>query len=217
MSSHEDQPLLRGGAGLAEARAVLILLHAHDSDAEEILGLSAQLAHDGLAYLAPQADDGRWFPYSFLVQPTQNADGVDSALTVLASLVTEADLYGVPPDRVVLLGFAEGGCLAAEFALRYPRRYGGICVLSGGLMGPPGTDWVCQQSLSQTPVFIGCSDVDPHIPRSRIEETREVLVRFGADVTMKLYHDLGHAISAAEIAEVNRLLISVLNGTPAPR
>ena len=210
MASHKDQILLRQGPPLAEARGVLILLHGQDSDAESAMGLSSQLSHEGLAYLVPQADAGNWFPYSFLVPQQQNEAGIASATTVIASLVTEADLYGVPPERVILFGFSQGACIALEFALRYPRRYGAIIALSGGLMGPPGTNWICQQSMDGTPIFLGCSDVDPHAPRSRVEESRDVLTGVGAEVTIKLYRGMGHTISDEEIGEVNKIISQVL-------
>ena len=217
MGAHEDQPLLRQGPELRDARALMILLHGRGSTAGDIMSLAPQFHHEGLAFAAPQADGNSWFPYSFLVPIQQNEPGISSAMKVVASLVTEADLLGIPPSRVMLFGFSQGACLALEFAARHPGRYGGIYGLSGGLIGPPGTSWESEASLSGTPVFIGCSDVDPHIPRSRVEESGEVLTRLGAHVAVKLYAGMGHTIGSAEIDHVNGMIRAVLatDGAPA--
>ena len=211
MGAHEDQPLLQEGPELRDATGLLILLHGRGSTARDIMTLSHQFRHEGLAFAAPQADGKSWFPYSFLVSVKQNEPGIPSAMRVIRSLVTEADLLGVPRDKVMVLGFSQGACLALEFAARNPAPYGGIFALSGGLIGPPGTTWESERSLEDTPVFIGCSDVDPHIPRSRIEESGEALSLLGARVTLKLYPGMGHTISGAEIEQVNKLISEVMS------
>jgi predicted esterase len=210
MASHEDQPLLRSGPELADAGALLILLHGRGSSAADILTLEPHLRRDGLALAAPQAEGQSWFPYSFLVPVEQNKPGVPSAMTVINSLVQEAELLGVPRERVMILGFSQGACLALEFAVRHPARYGGFYGLSGGLMGPPGTTWQSDGSLAGTPVFLGSSDVDSSIPRSRVEETAEVFTRLGASVTLTLYPGMAHTITAAEIRQVNAMVAEAM-------
>lgn len=210
MGAHEDQPLLTDGPELRDARGLLILLHGRGSSARDIMTLAPQFNHEGLAFAAPQADEQSWFPYSFLVPVQQNSPGIPSAMTVIRSLVMEAELLGVPRERVMILGFSQGACLALEFAARNPARYGAIFGLSGGLIGPPGTTWESEVSLDGTPVFIGCSDIDPHIPRNRVEESRDVLQSLGAEVTLALYRGMGHTISGAEIDQVNTMIADVL-------
>ncbi|MEE8441463.1 MAG: dienelactone hydrolase family protein [Spirochaetia bacterium] len=212
MGAHEDQPLLQQGPELRDAGGLLILLHGRGSAARDIMALALQFEHEGLAFAAPQADGKSWFPYSFLVPVQQNEPGIPSAMTVIKSLVTEADLLGVPQSKMMILGFGQGACLALEFAARNPSRYGGIFALSGGLIGPPGTTWESEGSLSGTPVFIGCGDVNPHIPRSRVEGSGEVLARLGAEVTLKLYPGMGHTISGAELEQVNAMIAKVMAG-----
>jgi predicted esterase len=217
MGAHEDQPLLQEGPELCDAAGLLILLHGEGSTATDIMTLAPQFKHEGLAFAAPQADGKSWFPYSFLVPVQQNQPGIQSAMTIIRSLVTEADLLGVPRGKVMILGFSQGACLALEFAARNPAGYGGIFALSGGLIGPPGTTWESKESLAGTPVFIGCSDVDPHINRSRVEESGEVLTRLGAVVTLKLYSGMGHTISGEELEHVNTMIERALGGTATPR
>lgn len=210
METHQGQRLLRQGPEPGNARALLILLHGRGSAASEIMGVGPHFPHDGLALAAPQAEGNSWFPYSFLAPLEQNEPGITSAMDVIAGLITEADLSGLPPSRVMILGFSQGACLALEFAARHPGRYGGIYSLSGGLIGPPGTRWENLAGLSGTPVFIGCSDADPHIPRSRVEESGRVLSRLGGDVTVRLYAGTGHTISDFEIVHVNAMIARVM-------
>ena len=210
MSSHEGQPLLRDGPELALADAVMIMLHGREGAAGDMKTIASQFRQTNLAFLFPQADGGSWYPYSFLVPQQQNRAGVESAMTVLSSLVLEAELERIPPERVLLFGFDQGACLALEFAVRHPKRYGGVIALSGGLFGPPGTTWEGEALLAGTPVFIGCSDVDPQIPRSRVEESADALRRLGAEVTMHLYSGMGHTISGEEIEAGNALIARAL-------
>ena len=211
MASHEGQPLLHTGPELPQAAAVMILLHGRGAGASDILALAPHFPYPSLAFVAPQAEQSSWYPYSFLVPLQQNRSGVDSAMRVISSLVLESELQGIPKERVFLLGFSQGGCLALEFAAQHPARYGGVFGLSGGLFGPPGTAWEYEGSLDGTPVFIGCSDVDPHIPRSRVQETADALQRLGGDVTLSIYPGMGHTVSDAEIGAINAIIARSLD------
>jgi len=210
MSLHEGQPLIQSGTDLTLASAAMIMVHGRGAGAADIMGLASQFPYANLAFLAPEAESASWYPYSFLVPVQQNEPGVSSAMTVINSLVMESELHGVPREKVFLLGFSQGACLVLEYAARNPARYGGVFGLSGGLIGPPGTTWESEESLSGTPVFIGCSDVDPHIPRSRVEESAEALRRLGADVDMQIYPGMGHVVSGAELDAINAALARVL-------
>src|SRR6266545_8432516 len=157
---HARQPVLRYGPPLAKARCVAIFIHGRGASADDILGLAPELGTSDVAYLAPQAAGHTWYPYSFLSPIPQNEPGITSALGVIARLVDSIDLGS---ERVVILGFSQGACLTLEFAARNPRRYAAVVALSGGLIGPPGTPRDYSGSMANTPVFIGCSDIDPHI------------------------------------------------------
>ena len=127
-------------------------------------------------------------------------------LHVLERLVTEVIDRGITSRRIVLLGFSQGACLTAEFAIRHPRRYGGVMVLSGGLIGPPGTAWSERGGLASTPVFFGCSNIDPHIPEARVRDSAEVFRRMGADVTARIYPGMGHLVNEDELGFARDLL-----------
>ena len=201
--------LLAAGAPLARARAAAVLVHGRGASAEDILSLGAEFDQDDIAYLAPQAENHAWYPYSFLAPLAQNEPHLSRALATLGATIERLAKEGFVPERVALIGFSQGGCLALEYAARNAKRYGAIAGLSAGLIGPPGTPRDYTGAFAATPVFLGCSDVDPHIPLARVHETRDVLGRMGANVTERIYPGMGHTINADEIAEVGKLLAGI--------
>ncbi|HET6567884.1 MAG TPA: alpha/beta fold hydrolase [Rhodothermales bacterium] len=203
---HQDQPVLTAGAPLKRARAAVLLLHGRGASAEDILGLADEFTFSDVAYLAPQASGYSWYPHSFLAPLSQNEPALSSALQAVADVFGRIEEAGVPPERIVLLGFSQGACLALEYAARNPRRFGGVVGLSGGLIGPEGTPRDYAGDLQETPVFLGCSDVDPHIPVSRVHETGRVLEGMNAVVTERIYPGMGHTVNSDEVAFVADLV-----------
>ncbi|MES1245155.1 MAG: dienelactone hydrolase family protein [Acidobacteriota bacterium] len=198
--------VLAAGTPLGQAKAAMILVHGRGAPAEDILDLGRELDRPDLAYLAPQAPEHAWYPYSFLAPLEANEPGLSNGLALLGHLVERLEGAGIPPERTVLLGFSQGACLSLEFAARNAKRYGGVIGLSGGLIGPPGTSRDYPGSLAETPVFLGCSDRDPHIPLARVKETSEVLERMGARVTERIYPAMGHTVNEDELKYVRDLL-----------
>jgi predicted esterase len=184
----------------------MILVHGRGASAEDILTLADEFQLDDVAYVAPQAAGYTWYPYSFLAPIAQNEPGISSAFAVLSRLIGALQDNGVEPEHIALLGFSQGACLTLEYAARHARRYAGVFGLSGGLIGPPGTARSYAGSCDGTPVFLGCSDVDPHIPLARVRESADVFRRLGADVDERIYRAMGHAINADEIAAISALL-----------
>jgi phospholipase/carboxylesterase len=205
----------RAGAPISAARAAVILVHGRGADAEGMLGLAEAFGTQDVAYVAPQAPSSSWYPYSFMAPISQNEPHLSNALDTLASVVDELDRQGMPRERIVLLGFSQGACLALEFAARNARRYGGVIGLSGGLIGPEATPRNYSGSLAGTPVFLGCSDVDSHIPLSRVHESTEILSKLGGDVVEKIYQGMGHTIVQDEIEHVQKILREI--GSPTKR
>lgn len=206
---HRDQPVLLGGAPLAEAAGALVLVHGRGGSAQDMLGLARELDRPGFAWFVPEAAGRQWYPYSFLEKLERNQSHLSSALALLKRVLGRVEAAQVPFERVVLLGFSQGACLALEFAARNARRYGAIVGLSGGLIGPEGAPRDYPGSFDGTPAFLGCSDVDPHVPKRRVDETAAVLERMGATVTKRIYPGLGHTINQDEIAFVCGLLDAV--------
>jgi phospholipase/carboxylesterase len=203
---HQGQPIVAAGRPLSEATAAMVMLHGRGATAASILELARELAAPELAYVAPQAAEYTWYPYSFLAPVHLNEPGLSSALARIGEVLALLAEAGIPPERTILLGFSQGACLTVEFAARNARRYGGIAGLSGGLIGPPGTPRDDEGSLAGTPVFLGCSDRDPHIPRERVDETAEVLRGLGAEVTERIYPAMGHAVNQDELDSVRRMV-----------
>ena len=209
MSSHDPhagQPVLHAGPPIAEARIVAIMLHGRGASAEDILGLAGEFSPRDVAYLAPQAANRTWYPNSFLASIPQNEPGLSSALRMIEHLVETLQQQQIPSSRIALMGFSQGACLALEFSARHAQRYAVIAGFSGGVIGPPGTPRDYPGTFDGTPVFLGCSDIDPHIPLDRVNESGDVFARMGARVDKRIYPGMAHTIIAAEIDAVDTLL-----------
>ena len=203
---HGRQPVLRHVPDARQARLAMILVHGRGGSADNLMALAHELRLDDVLYVAPQAAGHTWYPHSFLAPMEQNEPGLTSGLNRIASLIDGLRQAGLSPDRVGLLGFSQGACLALEYAARYARRYAAVIGLSGGVIGPRGTPRDYQGSLDGTPVFLGCSDIDPHIPVERVQETADVFTRLGASVDARIYPGMGHIVNEDEVDAVKQLL-----------
>jgi predicted esterase len=211
MQPHFGNPVVYAGAPLETAPAAMILVHGRNAAPANILDLFTRLNRPQLAAVAPAAAGGSWYPYSFMAPREENEPGITSALFVLESLVAGLIEHGLPSHKIMLLGFSQGACLSSEFSIRHPRKYGGVMALSGGLIGAPGTTWDdLHGALLGVPVFLGCSDVDSHIPAARVLESEEVFRRMGATVTRRFYPGMGHTVNDDEIAFVQATIDDVL-------
>ena len=206
MTVHANQPILARGPAPLTARLTTVVVHGRGGSAEDMLSLADALDIGDVAYLAPQASDRTWYPKTFLAPMDENEPHLSSALETLASVVRDLDAGGVPAGRVALMGFSQGGCLALEFAARHARRYAAVIGLSAGLIGPPGTPRRYAGSLAGTPVFIGCSDVDAHIPLDRVHESAAALRALGAVVDERIYPGMGHTVNDDELEAVRAML-----------
>lgn len=211
MLPHKSQSIVTAGAPLGESDAAVIMVHGRNAGPQNILDLVTRLDRPSWTYLAPAAANRTWYPFSFMAPIEQNEPWLSSALEVLKQMVADVNARGIPTDRLVILGFSQGACLTAEFAVRNPDRYGGIIVFSGGLVGPPGTTWRGEGRFDRTPVFLGCSDIDPHVPKSRVDESAAVFVRMGAEVTERIYPRMGHLVNDDEIAFARGVLDRIHN------
>ena len=197
---------MTAGEELESARAAITMLHGRGAAAVNILELADELDMPGFAFLAPQAANNAWYPYRFLEPLERNEPWLSSALQVVGEVMAEVNEAGIPAERMMLLGFSQGACLALEFAARNAKRYGGVAGLSGGLIGPDGIPRLYPGSFAGTPVFLGCSDVDFHIPKERVHHTAEVLAGMGADVTERLYPNMDHTINLDEMKFVREMM-----------
>jgi predicted esterase len=192
-----------------QAAAAVILLHGRGASAEDILSLAQHFYRDDVAYIAPDAAGHTWYPLPFTAPVEQNEPYLGSALRLVHAIVHSLEGQGVPAERIMLLGFSQGACLALEYSARQPRRYGGVVGLSGGLIGVNVMQNNYAGDFAGTPVLLGCSDVDPHIPVQRISETSAILRALGAGVDMRIYPDFGHSVNEDEVSRVKEMLDAV--------
>lgn len=218
---HENQPVRTYGAALADAKGAVVLVHGRGATAESMLPLAKAWEAPGIVFFMPQAAGNTWYPYGFMSPTEQNEPYLSSALVVLDRLVENLLGAGIPLEKIFLGGFSQGACLATEWAARsagrtlpsqeanQPRRFAGIAGLSGGLIGPDGTPRNYPGSLTGTPVFLGCSDVDFHIPKERVLETAQVFEQLGAQVTTRLYPGMDHTINEEELTFVRQMILQM--------
>jgi phospholipase/carboxylesterase len=203
---HASQPIFTIGDQPKHATAAMVLVHGRGASAADILSLAAEIYQPGVAYLAPEATGSTWYPYRFNQPRHVNEPWLSSALALLEKTTNQLEQAGLPPEKILLVGFSQGACLALEFAARSGKRFGGAAGLSGGLIGSDEELQGYSASLESMPVFLGCSAVDPHIPKERVELTAEILRELGASVTMRLYPGMGHMVNQDELEAVKKLL-----------
>ena len=209
MSPHAEALVEWAGRPLGDGTAAMVLVHGRGASAHSILELSGPLAHPDFTYAAPGAVGHSWYPYSFMSPIESNEPHLGSALEVIGRLVATIEEAGTPKERIIIGGFSQGACLSSEFAVRNPARYGGLLVFSGGLIGPRGTTWPEHGALDGTPVFVGCSDVDAHIPVDRVEETARILGERGAAVDLRIYPGMGHLVNGDELTAARSIVEAV--------
>jgi predicted esterase len=202
---HRGQPILRHGPPPGAARLAIVAVHGRGAAASDILSVARELALEDVAFVAPDAAGHTWYPYSFLAPMSDNEPYLSSALALLERVVEDLRRE-IPAQRIGLLGFSQGACLSVEFAARHARRYAAVVGFSGGVIGPSGTPRDYKGAMDGTPVFLGCSDMDPHIPLDRVHETADVFRRLGASVDERIYPRMGHLVNFDEIEAVRALL-----------
>lgn len=206
---HQKNSPATKGTARDEADAAMILIHGRGATAESILMLTDEFGENNLHYAAPQAYQFQWYPHSFLAPTERNEPGLSSGIQAIFDIVSDLEEAGIPKEKIILLGFSQGACLATEFVARHPARYGGLAALSGGLIGETVSAENYSGSLEGTPYFLGCSDIDPHIPVERVHESAEIMKGLGADVTKQIYAGMGHTVNRDEIQHVQNMIKTV--------
>ncbi len=211
---HAGQPVFTTGAAWGQARAAVILVHGRGADAADMRPLADELAAPGVIFLLPEAAGHLWYPNRYDTPLAGNQPALSSALAGLDWLVAQLGTVGITPERLVLSGFSQGACLCAEYSARHARRYGGVGVLAGGLIGPKDTPRNYPGSLQNTPVFLGCSDPDPFFPVEWIHYSAGVFRDLGAAVESQLYPNLGHQINQQMLQAVRQMITNILAEVP---
>lgn len=212
---HAHAAVYREGVALADARAVVVLAHGRGADAADILGLAQHFAVPSVAYVAPEAAGGAWYPARFLAPLEHNQPWLDSALRLFGNVVETVRAAGVPDERIVLGGFSQGACLALEYAARHATRFGGVLAFAGGLIGPEGLVRADTGRFDGTPVFIGVGDQDAHIPVARAQHAADVLTALGATVDLRVYRGVPHTVIPDQIDAARAMLTAVVSAASA--
>lgn len=203
---HQKSKTVYAGVDVKDAKGAMIMIHGRGATAESIITLADELDAEDLQLAAPQANQFQWYPHSFLAPTERNEPGLSSGLQAIHDIVTELVENGIPKEKIILLGFSQGACLASEYVARHPAKYGGLVALSGGVIGDEVSTENYSGSLDGTPAFLGCSNIDPHIPKERVDETEKILSSLGANVTKRIYQGMGHTVNEDEIAEVKKII-----------
>lgn len=198
--------VIKAGKQTGEAKKALVMLHGRGGSAEDILGLAQYLPVNDFALFAPQATNNTWYPYSFLAAPKDNEPWLSGALKVVGEVVADIQASGIKTENIYFLGFSQGACLTLEYVTRNADKYGGVVAFTGGLIGDQLYKENYTGDFEGTPVFIGTSDPDPHVPVDRVLASTEILTRMHAEVTQRIYKNMGHTISQDEINQVSELI-----------
>ncbi|MEP6764101.1 MAG: dienelactone hydrolase family protein [Gemmatimonadaceae bacterium] len=206
---HQGRPRLIGGAPLASARVAIVLAHGRGADAEDMMSFGQAVADDTVALIALRAANNTWYPERFMEPIASNEPWLSSALQAVHDAVEFVKESGIPNERIVLMGFSQGACLSLEYAARNATRFGGIVGVAGGLIGPDSTPRNYAGLFDNSPVFLGCGDRDPHIPVARVQLTKEVFTKMGAQVDARIYEGLQHVVVDDEVNAVRKLVASI--------
>ncbi len=206
---HYGQPVTFTGTPLPNATSAMIMIHGRGGDALDILAMASHFTASNVAYFAPQAQNFTWYPNRFIMPRASNEPYLSSALKIITDLVTHITEGGISADKILFVGFSQGACLASEFVARNPKRYGALFALSGGLIGAEGELTGYIGSLSKTPVFLGCSDIDDHIPVGRIHESEKIFTEMDATVTKRIYPNMGHIVNQDELDFIKEVMSAV--------
>lgn len=199
---------ITAGVPLKEAKKALILLHGRGAGSNDILSIARHLKVEDFALVAPQAENRTWYPYSFLAPIEENEPFLSNSLKTISKIVTGLEENGITKENIYFLGFSQGACLALDYTTRNATRYGGVVAFTGGLIGDQVYKDHYKGDFANTPVFIGTSDPDFHVPVERVNETEVLLQSMGALVTKKIYPDMGHTISQDEVDLANELVFT---------
>lgn len=203
----EEYPILHKGRLITKASKAMILLHGRGGSARDILSLADTLCDDQFYIAAPQAANNSWYPHGFMTDEKLNQPYLSRSIEVVRKLIDEIAQY-VSKEKIYLIGFSQGACLALETSARYARHYGGIAAFSGGLIGHEIDEKKYHGDFEGTKVFIGNSDLDPHVPLIRSEQSAALMEKHGAHVTFKIYKGMGHIINQDELSWVKKNMLA---------
>jgi phospholipase/carboxylesterase len=207
----------RYGAPSAFAPATVVLVHGRGQDPEYMLEhFVNRLDRDDLAFIAPAAAGNSWYPTSFLAPLADNEPSLRHTMERMAQIRDELLDSGLAPQQIVWCGFSQGACVISQFVSLDPRRWGGLIALTGGLIGPVGTEWTIDGDLEGMPAYFTTSEADAFVPEFRVRDTAARFAAAGALTSVEFHLGRAHEICAAEIDRARFLLASLPAGATTP-
>lgn len=197
----------RAGKSFDEAKKVAIMIHGRGASAESIISLKDYLNLEDFAILAPQAPNNTWYPYSFMAPDQSNEPSLTQAIQIIDELVKEAKENGFASNQIYFIGFSQGACLSLEYVARNANKYGGVIAFTGGLIGEVLATEKYSGKFLGTPIFIGSSNKDMHVPLKRIQDSAEVFEMMGAITKILILQDANHTIRKEEIDWLNNNIL----------
>lgn len=198
--------IISAGEDLKDAKKAMIMIHGRGANAEDILSLADYLNVKDFALLAPQATNNTWYPFSFMAPLSQNEPWLSSSLSLVNEILEDIVSAGISEENIYFTGFSQGASLTLEFITRNATRFAGVAAFTGGLIGDRIYPEHYKGDFKQTPVFIGSSNPDPHVPVQRVNETTRILRSMNAEVTEKIFQNMGHTITKDEIDFANHVV-----------
>jgi len=206
---HLFENTVYGGADLVKATRAMIFVHGRGDASDKMLLLANEIVDDpDMAVIFPKATNNTWYPESFLAPIGENQPWLDSALENMGKVVAHIKFHGIRDANIFLFGFSQGACLALDYACRNATKYAGVMVLSGGLIGPEIEGHNYSGDFAGTPIFIGCSDSDFHIPLQRLHDSAAMAAQMGANVDKRIYPGMGHTINEDELQKTRSMIQS---------
>jgi phospholipase/carboxylesterase len=140
--------------------------------------------------------------------------GIRESGAAVAALIRREGERGIPPHRVVLAGFSQGGAIALHAGLRYPEKLAGIIALSTylPLRAAAGEFHVANR---ESPIFMAHGSLDPVVPAMLGEESAKFLAASGYDVEFKSYV-MPHSVCPQEVEDIRRWMGRTLRGPLPP-
>lgn len=178
-------------------RPLLVLMHGLGSHEGDLFGMAPGLPLDPViaSLRAPLREGSGWSWFERGVPGSPSAVQVDAAADAVLDWLDTIDYTSVS-----LLGFSQGGVMALQLLRRAPRRFSAAVNLAG-FLAPGEQDGDALLAEAKPPVFWGRGTLDPVIPDDAIARTERWLPGH-ADATVRIYEDLGHAVSHAELTDL---------------
>ena len=206
---HLFENTVYAGPELSLAKRAMIFVHGRGDSSDKMVNLANEVVQDpDMALIFPKATNNTWYPKSFMAPTQENEPWLTSALENMAKVVAHIKSGGIQEKNIFILGFSQGACLALEYAARNATRYAGVMVLSGGLIGSDIDKSSYKGDFGGTEIFIGCSDVDFHIPVERLHASAAVLLEMGATVEKRIYPGMDHVINEDELEKIRSMIES---------